>query len=139
MGFLARAMWSCVGEMQLGDFTYALRLTAQDAKAVEVAPLSVPVGGKDRLLVTIQNPLNEEVVLEGSSSSPHTFSVPFNVVLPSGGAVAVPIEYAPCAIGARSPPTKHPLPQRTLTAPQARTRRLVHACPSAICLSTKKP
>lgn len=110
-------MKSCGGEMQLGDFTYVLRLTAQEAKAVEVAPLSVPVGAKDRRLVTIQNPLNQEVVLEGSSSSPPAFSVPFNVILPSGGAVSVPIEYSPCSIGARFPLTSSTrLLQGTLAA-----------------------
>eukprot|EP00884_Botryococcus_braunii_P022119 jgi/Botrbrau1/8591/Bobra.0380s0012.1 len=84
---------------ELGDFTYALRLTAKEAAPVELPPLTVPVGNKGRHVIELQNPLNQEVVLEATSSCPHMFSVPMNVVLPALGAVSVPIEYTPCSVG----------------------------------------
>jgi hypothetical protein len=86
--------------VQLGNFTYIVKMEATEAQPVELPLLSASLGSKARHIIDLQNPLDEELVLEAHSSTPHAFTIlPGSLVIPALGSGAVILEYIPSALG----------------------------------------
>jgi hypothetical protein len=84
---------------KVGELWYKLNLTAEAAPTVEIERMKCAVGGSCTKIVTLENPCNEELVLNARSDNPRNFAVtPAQLVLAPYETLEWKLEYTPSSL-----------------------------------------
>ena len=84
----------------LGEFWYKIEMEATAADKTDVPELAAEVGTRCSQLLSVDNPVGEEVVLRLQSNNPRNFTVsPAALLLPPFGQAQFQVEYIPSSIG----------------------------------------
>ena len=85
---------------RVGEFWYKLNLTGTPAAPSTLPTLECQVGARTSATVTIENPLEREIALEGSVSNGANFVVEATTLIPPYKSAEIEIVYVPSEIGA---------------------------------------
>lgn len=87
-------------DARLGEFAFELDLTPLEAKPIKLPKMSAAVGLFDSTTVSIENPLDDEVLLDLSCDNRANFSFsPNKVLLPPFGVGKFDVRYSPSSMG----------------------------------------
>ncbi|KAJ8600753.1 hypothetical protein CTAYLR_003950 [Chrysophaeum taylorii] len=80
---------------KVGEFWYRLNLSATRAEPIRLDAMECAVGARAKAAVTVENPLDHEITLEGQTSNRTNFAVDADVTILPYASAEVHIYYAP--------------------------------------------